>query len=56
MQKSFNHFLDDVKAEYEQAKQKRLVSRRQKQRLMFIFLANLRVFSYENDFGQSRER
>jgi len=44
MQKSFNHFLDDVKAEYEQAKQKRLVSRRQKQRLMFIFLAKVRVF------------
>jgi hypothetical protein len=51
VQKSFGHFLNNVKTEYQQAKQQRLKNSCKDQWLGFMLLAKVRVFSYQNDFG-----
>ena len=51
MDKEPDQFLNNVKREYEQSKQKRLMNGCQKQWLGFMFLPKVSVFTYENDFG-----
>jgi hypothetical protein len=51
MDKQSDQFLNNVKREYEQSKQKRLMNGCQKQWLGLMFLPKVSVFTYENDFG-----
>jgi hypothetical protein len=51
MPASFDRFLDNVEGEHQQAKQKRLIKCGLKQRLRFVFLAKVRLFADEDDFG-----
>jgi len=56
MNKESDHFLNNVKSEYGQGKQKRLMNGGEKQWLGFVLLADVCIFSYEDDFGRSRGR
>jgi hypothetical protein len=51
MNKESDHFLNNVKSEYEQGEQKRLMNGGEKQWLGFVLLADVCIFSYEDDFG-----
>jgi len=50
MDKESDYFLNNVKREYQQRKQKRLMNGLQKQWLGFMFRTEVSVFTYKNDF------
>jgi hypothetical protein len=49
--KPLDQFFDNMKGEDQQAKQKCLVNGRFKQWLGFLLPAQMRIFSYQNNFG-----